>query len=167
MPLPFGDLIETSAFVCAGDAYPFGGGAWFQNQYWSREFPSWLKDPAVPIHIKEFWICVVSAKLWGNQWTGHLVYLFCDNDSVVDVLNQEKPKDSNMLTMLREFSYWVCTFGFTPVFRKIDTKVNHIADHISRRHDTESADALFNRVGMSPMKKIQVSDFCFKLTAPW
>ena len=117
MPLPFQDLIETRAFVCAGDAYPFGGGAWFQNQYWSREFPTWLKDPQIGIHIKEFWVAVVSAKLWGKLWSGHLVYLFCDNDSVVEVLNHEKPKDPNMLSMLREFSYLVCTLGFTPVFR--------------------------------------------------
>ena len=128
MPLPFQDLIETTALVCAGDAYPFGGGAWFQNQYWSRDFPLWLKDPAVPIHVKEFWVIVISARLWGSKWTGHLVYLFCDNDAVVDVLNHEKPKDHNMLSMLREFSYLVCTLGFTPVFRKIDTKVNHVAD---------------------------------------
>lgn len=167
MPLPFQDLIETRAFVCAGDAYPFGGGAWFQNQYWSREFPTWLKDPQIGIHIKEFWVAVVSAKLWGKLWSGHLVYLFCDNDSVVEVLNHEKPKDPNMLSMLREFSYLVCTLGFTPVFRKINTKVNHVADHISRRHDTESADAMFKRVGMQPMWKVDAPDSYFKLTAPW
>ena len=167
MPLPFQDLLETTAFVCAGDAYPFGGGAWFKDQYWSREFPIWLKDPAVPIHIKEFWVVIVSAKLWASQWSGHLVYLFCDNDAVVDVLNHEKPKNPDMLTMLREFSYLVCMHSFTPVFRKIDTKVNHVADHISRRHDRESADALFKNVGMHPMQNICVQDHQFKLTAPW
>ena len=65
-------LLESGAAVCCGDAQVWGGGAYFADQYWSRPFPDWLKDPSIPIHLKEFWVVVASAWLWGGfmGWSG-------------------------------------------------------------------------------------------------
>ena len=72
-----------------------------------------------------------------------------------------------MLSMLREFLYLVCTKKFVPIARKIDTKSNYLADHISRRYDHESADKLFIAAGKPGMAKVSIPDSSFKLSAPW
>jgi hypothetical protein len=64
--------------------------------------PRDLQDPSIPIHTKEFWVLIVSARLWGEDWTGRAVTLFCDNDAVVVTINYIKPKDPDLLSLLRE-----------------------------------------------------------------
>ena len=160
-------MLDRPFELCAGDATPIGCGAWYGTQYWCRRFPSNLQDPAIPIHLKEFWWIIVSARLWGNFWSGRSVTIFCDNDSVVDTINYRKPKDTMMLSLLREFLYIVVTMKFFPVTRKIGTKQNFLADHISRRHDADAAQAVFSKAGLGDMEFIQVPDLSFKLTEPW
>ena len=92
--------------------------------------PRWLQDSQIPIHIKEFWVVLVSAWLWGHHWKGQLVYIFCDNTAVVESLDKEKPSVPKLQELLREFLFIVCTPGFTPVFRKIGTVANETADYI-------------------------------------
>ena len=143
--LSLDQLLDTSALVNCGDAQMMGGGSYFEMEYWSRPFPRWLQDTTVPIHLKEFWVILASAWLWGEKWRGKLVHIFSDSDPVVDVLVHEKPKDSRMQELLREFLFIVCTRGFTPVFRKIGTKENHVADFISRVHDESETEKFLQR----------------------
>ena len=95
--LPLEELVDLGAHVNCGDAQLLGGGSYYGNEYWSRSFPSWLQDSQVFIHLKEFWIVLVSAWLWGDKWRGQLVYIFSDNTAVVETLTREKPKDTRML----------------------------------------------------------------------
>lgn len=167
MDLSLDQLLETDAVVNCGDAHPFGGGSYYGEEYWSRQFPKWLQDPKIPIHLKEFWVILVSAWLWGHKWRGHLVYIFCDNTAVVDVLDKERPKDPGMQELLREFLFIVCSRGFTPVFRKIGTKSNATADFISRRHD-ELATQQFFKVNNLPQRKlVKAPDNLFSLNSNW
>ena len=97
------DALELDLMVNCGDAQMWGGGSYFRDEYWSRPFPVWLRSHEFPIHLKEFFAVLVSAWLWGDQWRGHVVYIFSDNDAVIEVLDKEKPKNEKMMTLLREF----------------------------------------------------------------
>ena len=167
LDLSLDQLLCTSAVVCCGDAQPTGGGAYYGDFYWSRKFPLWLQDPQIPIHIKEFWVILVSAWLWGTSWTGSLVYVFCDNTAVVDVLQNERPKDPKMQELLREFLYIVCTRSFTPVFRKISTAANVTADYISRVHDPSLTTEFFRTKGLPARKLVTAPDSLFNLQSNW
>ena len=167
LDLTLDQLLDTSALVNCGDAQMMGGGAYFGMEYWSRGFPLWLQDPVIPIHVKEFWVVLVSAWLWGEQWTGKLVYIFCDNEAVVEVLQKEKPKNPKMLELLQEFLFIVCTRKFTPCFKKIGSKANEVADFISRRHDTVAISAFFKSKGLPMRTPIDAPDNLFKLQANW
>ena len=160
-------LISSSFKVYAGDANLWGGGGWYEDEYWSREFPDFLKAVEIPVHIKEFWVLIASCWVWGDKWSGCPVYLFCDNSSVVDSANLQKPRDPDMNSLLREYLYVVCLKKFHPIVRKIDTKSNFLADHISRRYDHDSAAKLFESNGKPGMRKVNVLDNRFKLSAPW
>ena len=165
--LSLDQLLDTNALVNCGDAQMKGGGAYFASQYWSRPFPDWLQDPAIPIHLKEFWIVLVSAWLWGDQWEGKMVYIFSDNDSVVEVLEKEKPRDPKMLELLQEFLFIVCTRKFTPIFRKIGTKENEVADFISRCHDYVEISAYFKKKNLPMRTPITAQDNLFTLRSNW
>ena len=165
--LTLNQLLETDALVNCGDAEPAGGGAYFGSEYWSRTFPDWLQDLNIPIHIKEFWVILVSAWLWGDSWRGSMVYIFSDNVAVVEVLDKERPKDPKMLELLQEFLYIVCTRGFSPIFKKIGTKDNAVADFLSRSHDQSAAKAFFKSSGHPIRTEVLAPDHLFTLRSKW
>ena len=165
IPLSLEQLLDTPDKVCAGDATPSGIGAWHSLEYWSQPAPNHLRG--LPIHILEFWAVVVSCRLWGEQWSGQVIQIFTDNDSVADVITYEKPRDPAMLSLLREFIFIVCQHKFIPVMRKISSEDNKLADHISRRFDHTAATLLFKQHGLHDMKLITAPDTFFKLSEPW
>ena len=161
------DALQVGVHVNCGDAQMWGGGSYYQEEYWSRPFPLWLKDPSIPIHIKEFFVVLASAWMWGDRWRGSIVYIYCDNEAVVQVLDKEKPKDVKMMSMLREFMFLVCMKGFTPAFRKVGTKQNFVADHISRCHDPVLTEKFFLQNRIQPKKKVTIPDNFFSLQCNW
>ena len=97
----------------AGDACPQGMGCYSPslNSYFSTKFPHHFQDPAIPIHLKEFMCLIISIKKWGKNWHGKRIQFFCDNDAVVDVITNLKPKNPLMQSYLREFLFLVCKFN--------------------------------------------------------
>ena len=154
IPLTMEQLMDTPFEICAGDATPSGGGAWHGNEYWSQRLPQALLDPLIPIHIKEFWVLLVSAKQWGDTWTGRCMVIYCDNDSVVETIEKKKPRDTALLSLLREFLFVVVTKKFYPVVRRVGTKENYLADFVSRRFDHEAALDMFRKAGMDNMQQV-------------
>ena len=157
------------AVQVAGDACPVGLGSWnpFLNEYFSRKFPHHLQDPQIPIHMKEFICVILAVKLWGSEWAGKTCQIFCDNDSVADVITHQKPKDENMQKYLREFLFWVCHFNFRPVVSKIGTKENDIADFLSRNFNQVDAKLFFEREKLPEMICMEIPDDFFSLKADW
>ena len=165
--LSLDQLLDTDALVNCGDAQMHGGGSYYESEYWSRPFPHWLQCDSVPIHLKEFWTILVSAWIWGEQWKGKMEYIFCDNTAVVDVLERERPKDPKMLELLQEFLYIVCTRQFTPIFRRVGTKENAVADFISRCHDTKLIASYFEEQNLPMRTPVVAPDHLFTLLSNW
>ena len=167
IPLSYEQLLDKPYDIMAGDATPTGGGAWHGTEYWSDPLPHHLQDPQIPIHVKEFWVLIVAAKLWGDLWTGRAVVLYCDNDSVVETITKRKPRDSVLLSLLREFLFIVVTKKFIPVLRKIDTKKNEIADFLSRRYDEAGAKKIFSKFGLTNMVDVCPGPKLFNFSSDW
>ena len=68
-----------------------------------------------------------------------------------------------MQKCLREMLFLACKFHFQPVFLRISTADNDIADFISRRHDSDAIKAKFESRGLFDSEKITVSDDKFEL----
>ena len=96
-----------------------------------------------------------------------MVYIFSDNVAVVEVLDKEKPKDPKMLELLQEFLYIVCTRSFTPIFKRIGTKDNSVADFISRNHDPEATTSYFKSSGHPMRTQVLAPDYLFTLRSNW
>ena len=96
-----------------------------------------------------------------------MVYVFCDNNAVTEVLDKERPKDPRMLELLQEFLFIVCTRGFTPIFRKVGTKENEVADFISRNHDPTKIASYFQVNGLPMRTPVAAPDNLFSLRSNW
>ena len=151
----------------AGDACKKGGGAFFGSEYWSRQLPDYMLGDDPPIHLKEYYVLLISMGIWGPNWTGQAVELYCDNTSVVDVCNYQKPRDKEMSRFLREFLLLVVTYKFYPVVKKISTTDNWVADFLSRDFDQASHNSFFVKHDMSEMTRINVPDYKFSFSASW
>ena len=75
--LDLDQMMDRTADFCAGDATPTGAGAWHDKFFWSRKLPEHLQDPKIPIHLKEFWAVIISARLWGDSWSGRSIVIWC------------------------------------------------------------------------------------------
>ena len=163
IPLPY---VSVAIY---GDACISGGGSWnpMLCQYFSLKFPTYMSSPDTPIHIKEFVVVILSVRLWGPQWTGQKVVIYCDNDAVCDTCTFQKPKDKKLQQLLREFLFWVCSFNFFPVLHKINTKDNAIADLLSRVYDEEIIDDNFKKEGYPDQSRILIPEKWFDFQADW
>ena len=157
----------NTTLTYAGDACKRGAGAYHGSEYWSRLLPEHMCGDAPPIHLKEFYVLLISIKLWGPTWSGQAVELFCDNTAVVEVCTKQKPKDLEMARFLREFLLLVVTYKFYPVVKKISTSDNWCADFLSREFDPEDHECFFDKHKMSPMTPINVPDHQFSFSASW
>ena len=150
-----------------GDACVEGGGGYHGHEYWSRLLPPFLQSRAVPIHLKEFWVLLVSIKLWGSNWSGQAVELFVDNTAVCQTCSLQKPSDASMAAFLREFLYLVVHFKFHPIISHIGTKENFVADFLSRNYSHIAAEDFFHLHNMNQMSPRAVPDYLFKFSGEW
>ena len=156
----------TIGFTYKGDACLDGGGGFCGEEYWSRPLPqSMLGEGSPPIHLKEYWVLLVSIKLWGHLWSGSSVELFVDNTAVVLTCVNQKPSDPMMSAFLREFLYLVVHFKFLPVVKHIGTKENFVADYLSRNFSMVKAAEFFASHRMANMKPRAVPDNMFTFTS--
>ena len=150
-----------------GDACISGGGGYHCQEYWSRLLPADMQSRSVPIHLKEFWVLLVSIKLWGPSWSGKCVELFVDNTAVCQTCTLQKPSDASMAAFLREFLYLVVQMKFHPIITHIGTKQNFVADFLSRNFDPTAANSFFEDNEMNPMTSRTVPDHFFKFSGDW
>ena len=120
-----------------------------------------------PIHVKEFIVVILCVRMWGKTWTENRISIFCDNDSVCDTIQNQKPSDPSMQKLLREFLYLVCRFNFYPILHKISSKDNHIADFISRNHSEIDIASYFETHGFPNQTKVIVPLDWFQFVSEW
>ena len=154
-------------FSYKGDACPSGGGGYFADEYWSSTFPEWLAVDEIPIHLKEFWVLLISIKLWGSKWSGSAVELYVDNTAVCLTCTNQKPSNLEMASFLREYLFLVVKFKFHPIIRHIGTVENKVADFLSRNYSSESICKFLETQGLKCMKRLVISDIMFRFTSDW
>ena len=67
LDLTLEQLLDRSAVVNCGDAQTWGGGSFYDDEYWSHPFPQWLQSPDILTHIKEFYVVLASCQPWSKH----------------------------------------------------------------------------------------------------
>ena len=115
---------DSSDLAAAG----FYDGAWFIVPF-IFEFAE-LKS--MSINWRELFAIVVAAETFGSSWSGKRILMHCDNMCVVEVVNSGTSKSADIMHLLRKLFFICAKFHFEISTCYINTKVNDIADALSR-----------------------------------
>ena len=84
------------------------------------------------IGVYEILAIYIALRLWSKQITNKRIQLFCDNKSVISILNSGKGKDKLMLHYARQISM-LCAINNSEIrLVYIESAENRIADYLSR-----------------------------------
>ena len=84
------------------------------------------------IAYKELFPIVLTASLWGHQWSAKPVEFCSDNTAVVEVFRSDTSRDANLMVLLSHLSLLAARHSSVFTARHVDRKSNAIADAISR-----------------------------------
>ena len=101
-------------------------------EYFHSNYPQVIIDMELPIHALEMLAVLVGVRLWGKTCQGGKIQIYCDNESVVQVLNSSKTKDKFMGSCLREIWLEVSKCGFELRAVHLPGEENRVADWLSR-----------------------------------
>ena len=110
----------------------WGCGAWCDTQWFQREWDPVLLD--LPIVVKELLPIVLACAVWGPQWGARCMVIHCDNQAVMASLRSRTSRHTHCLHMMRALVFVEARRSFHLRPQYISTKVNHLADDLSRNN---------------------------------
>ena len=99
------------------DASLTGFGAICGKEIYHTDIPDNLKHS--DIAILEMFNILLALRVWSNQWSGKLVSIQCDNQAVVEILNNGKTRNMQLAAVSRNIFMTCAKFD-------IELKVSHI-----------------------------------------
>ena len=111
----------------------FGGflpGQWFQG-YWIPHH-NLSKKGGSSIEWQELFSIYLACILWGPRWSGKRIRMWCDNKSVVAIINSKQSKSPRVMDLVRAVTLQTLTYNFTFTATNIPGLDNSIADSLSR-----------------------------------
>jgi hypothetical protein len=86
---------------------------------------------------RELFAVVVACRIWGDHFTGRRLMFFCDNQSVVAIVNSGTSKCPQVMCLVRSLFYIAVKFNF-------DIKLVHVPGIDNRAADMLSRDSVNN-----------------------
>jgi hypothetical protein len=120
--------------IFSTDACLTGCGGVFNHKIFHAQFPPEALCAFPSIHHLECLAILVAVRLWCISWNGLRIRVYCDNASVVQMINSGKTKDLIMGQFLRNI--WLCTslYEFELCAVHLPGVENRLADSLSRWH---------------------------------
>ena len=102
------------------------------REYFHKSYPLHIIEKGLPIHALEMLAVLVGVRFWGKYCIGGRIQIFCDNESVVRVLNTSKTRDAFLGSCLRELWLEVSKCHFEMRAVHLPGVENRVADWLSR-----------------------------------
>ena len=81
--------------ICSSDSCLQGCVGFWLGKYFHTSFPQNFQEKQFHITILEMFAVVICFKVWGSNFKGKNVQMFCDNQSICQVVNSGKTKDED------------------------------------------------------------------------
>ena len=104
------------------------GQNWFRIQ-WDYEF---IAKKVPSINYLELYALTVGVVLWIRNFKNQNITIFCDNQSVLHMVNNTSSKDRNCMVLLRLITMECLTNNVKLKVKYIPSKKNTLADMLSR-----------------------------------
>ncbi len=75
---------------------------------------------------------MVAAFLWGNEWSSKCILVHCDNEAVVQCVNEGRSHSPALTPFLRRLKWISACDQFVIVAKHVAGSENQIADSLSR-----------------------------------
>lgn len=112
-----------------------GHGGYFQG-YWFCE--TWPLDLPIgqdenSMAFRELYPIVVSAILWGAQWTTKRILFHCDNQATVAIINKGRSRSTVLMRLMRRLTWCSAKHNFVVYAQFVPSAMNLISDALSRQ----------------------------------
>ena len=118
--------------VFSSDACLQGAGAFCDGFFFHARFPDFILQQSFHISALEMLCIIVSIKLWGTNFRGKRIVVFCDNEAVCRVINSGSSRCEILQDCLRELCFFAAKYEFEIRARHLCSLENRLADHLSR-----------------------------------
>lgn len=102
---------------------------WFQGSWQSHQQ---LGQPGISIAWQELFAIVVACHMWGNTFANKRIIFYCDNESVVHIVNSKRSRIPRVMDLVRLLTLLTLEHNFYLKTKHIEGKMNEIADSLSR-----------------------------------
>ena len=120
--------------VFTTDSTLTGCGGLTDNEYFHTAFPPFVLGRGYSINALEILAVTVSVRLWGSQYAGKKILIYCDNEQAVLAINTGKTREPFVGTCVRQLWLEVSIFGFQLKAVHLPGVDNRLADSLSRWH---------------------------------
>ena len=117
-------------FCLYTDASGVGIGGVFRNQWYSERLRP--AERLRSIAWRELFAVVVACRIWGHLFIGRRMLFYCDNQSVVEIVNSGSSKCQLVMCLVRSLYYLAVRFNFDIKLRHVPGLDNKAADWLSR-----------------------------------
>ena len=104
------------------------GTEWFILQ-WNEKF---IKNYKPSINYLELYALTVALAIWIPKLKNQKIYIFCDNMSVVQMVNSSSSKCKNCMVLIRIITLKALTFNVKLSVKHVPGKLNQFSDWLSR-----------------------------------
>ena len=124
--------VEVATDACPMAARAVFSGDWLYNNF-GCESPTLS---ALHINHKEALAVCLAAERWAPAWANRQVFVFCDNQAAVGMINKGSTSSPLVMQALRRLSWLSAVFNFRLKMQYLPGSLNVIADAVSRLHST-------------------------------
>ena len=151
------------------DACNVAAGVYFQGSWvyspWLWAWPAAVND--LHINYKEVMTLEPAEAAWGHLWRNRKVYVHCDNQAAVAIINNGTCRNNLVMDSLRRI-YWASAIGnFRLKAIYYPGISNTIADRVSRLHEPNGYENLVNMLCKSFSSPNYASPFLQQQTPDW
>ena len=155
----FTDSSANPLLGCGG----YCGSSWFERQ-WNQEF---IIKYRPSINFLELYAVTVAVVLWLHRFKNKRIVLFCDNLSVVNMINNSSSKCMHCMTLIRIIVLHGLMYNTRVNAKHVMGKNNIISDLISRRKFQEM-NRYINTIGKElEDEPTQIPDELWPLNKVW
>ncbi|VDH95073.1 Hypothetical predicted protein [Mytilus galloprovincialis] len=130
------NVINASDFHLFTDASStIGYGGYFRKRWFQGIWPDDFIRPdeeSFSMAYLELYPIVISAILWGHEWSTKRILFHCDNMSSVYIINKGRSKCNVIMNLVRRLTWCAAKFNFVVHAVHVPGKENNIADALSR-----------------------------------
>lgn len=123
--------------VCI-DACPVAAGGAYDSEFIYTPWDWWPGSSDLHINYKETLALEPAVALWAHTWRNKKVYVRCDNQAAVGIINKGSCRHPFVMESLRRVFWYSAVYNFRLKAIYLPGEKNQVADAVSRLHERYS-----------------------------